>query len=190
MTERKSGVAKRIDARMAWLAKGDVSAHARLTSHQRAAVLRLIEEGATLVELARYEGMPSVSAIYAESYADPQFASDLQAARAASACTVIEEAQSELRDALESNDPDKMRVAAAYHQGSIEYAAKIAPKEFGTLVKLAGSDGGALTVNLVDYAKVSLDVIGKAVESTKASREIEADFADIRDDYSGQAASP
>ncbi len=172
----KTSVQRRINERMSWLQAGDKSEHARLTSHQKQAVLRLLSEGATLVELARYDGMPSVGAIYAESYADADFGKAVQAARADSATTALEEAQHELREALESGDPDRMRIAAAYHSGTIEYAAKIAPKEYGQLVKLAGADGGPLSVQVVSYAieqaKRANSVDGGALKELEASREI------------------
>ena len=172
----RTSVQKRINERKRWLEAGDKSEHAKLTSHQMSAVIRLLEEGATLVEIARYDGMPSVGAVYSQQYADPAFDEAVRAARASAATTALEEAQHELREALESGDPDRMRVASAYHAGTVEYAAKIAPKEYGQLVKLAGADGGALSIQVVSYAIEQADksanaVLGGQLESIEASRE-------------------
>lgn len=148
---RDSTISRRTKERIAWLQAGAASHYDRLTEHQRYAVIRLLEEGATLVEIAALEGMPSASSVYREARENPQFADAVQAARAACAATAIEEAQAELREAAAGNDTDRMSIANAYQRGTLEYAAKIAPREFGQLVKLAGADGGALTVNLVNY---------------------------------------
>jgi len=64
---------------------------------------------------------------------------------------MIDEAQHQLREALETNDPDTMRVAADYHKGTLNYAEKIAPKQFGVMVKHAGADGGQLAIAVVNY---------------------------------------
>ncbi len=138
--------------RLRWLEAGAASEHTALTEHQKAAVVRLIEEGATLVEVAALSGMPSVSTIYRESFQNEPFAQAMRSARAAAATTFIEEAQDNLRIAASSKDTDAMVIASAYHRGSLEYAAKIAPKEFGQLVKIAGADGGALTIQTINYS--------------------------------------
>lgn len=106
--------------------------------------------------------MPSVSTVFREAKLDPAFDSLLQAARAANATASLEEAQQLLRAAASGNDTDKMIIASAYHRGTEAYAAKIAPKEYGTLVKLAGADGGALTIQTINYAAMT----GNADENT------------------------
>lgn len=158
---------KRLDDRVRWLQAGAASEHRALSEHQKAAVLRLTEEGATLIEIATLEGMPSVSSIYREALADAVFADALNAARAASATTAIEEAQHNLRVAATGKDTDEMIIAASYHRGTLDYAAKIAPKEYGQLVKLAGADGGALTVRVISYGTTQ-DIIGGSLESKAA----------------------
>jgi len=163
--ETKTSVQRRVNSRLAWLHKG-IGPREAIGPNIKLALVALIEEGATLVEIARMEGMPSVGTVYNAMKNDPQFATDMDAARGASATTVIEEAQHELREALESGDTDRMSMAVGYHRGSLEYAAKIAPREYGQLLKIAGADGGALTVNVVNYGT------GSPLIDVEASREV------------------
>ena len=179
----KTSVQRRVNERLAWLKEG-AKARDAINEHQKLAVVALITEGATLTEIATLDGMPAVSAVYVETYRDAAFAEAIRAARAASATTIVDEAQHELRDAIESGDTDRMSVASAYHKGSLEYASKIAPREFGQLLKLAGADGGALTIQVIDYAKAGGQLVdAEASHATpavplQAAQSVEASESD------------
>jgi hypothetical protein len=156
-------VQRRIDARLAWL-KAGLPDDGPMTANQKLAVVALISRGATLTEIAAMEGMPSESTIFRATRNDEQFAQDMSEARAMSATVNIDEAQHQLRESLETGDSDAVAMASQYHKATHEYAAKIAPREYGQLVKIAGADGGALTVQVVDYGT------GNRAISTEASR--------------------
>jgi hypothetical protein len=61
------------------------------------------------------------------------------------------------KSATNSSDPDLMRIAEAFHRCAVGYAEKVAPREFGQLVKVGGVDGGALQVQVVSYAVPALE---------------------------------
>lgn len=152
MSSRGESVASaRIEARRLMLLNG--FATTRVTDAQKAAIIALVEHGATLVEIERMIDMPSASTIWRECSRDQPFAEALRLARVVGAATILDEAQDQLRQALETNDPETMRVAADYAKGSTVYAEKIAPKEFGQLVKHAGIDGGAMVVQTIQYSQ-------------------------------------
>ena len=155
MEAKPNTIQRRQLDRLRWLEAGAASEHHKMTEHQKATVLRLTEEGATLVEIAALDGMPSISTVFREAVADATFDAALRSARAANATSSLEEAQQLLREAAQGNDTDKMIIASAYHRGTEAYAAKIAPKEYGQLVKLAGADGGALTIQTISYAAMT-----------------------------------
>lgn len=150
--EARSIAQKRIASRIAMLTQGH--AETRVTDAQKQMIVQLLEHGATFAEIETLAGMPSSVTIWRECRRDAIFAQAVDDARVTSAANILDEAQHQLRQALESNDPDQMRVAAAYAQGCTAYAEKIAPKQFGQLVKHAGADGGALVIQTVNYGAI------------------------------------
>jgi hypothetical protein len=131
---------------------------------QKQMIVALIEHGATVVEIEAMQGMPSAATIWRECNRDPAFDQAMTDARVSSASSILDEAQHQLRKALESNDPDQMRIAAAYAQGATAYVEKIAPKQYGAMLKHAGADGGALSVAVINYAAQDM---GKLVDASE-----------------------
>lgn len=154
---------KRIAARVDWLQAG-MPEHGRMTPEQKRAVIALVEHGATIVEIETLEGMPSARTIYREKHSDAEFGAALDKAIVMRAAVILDEAHHNMREALETNDPDTVRNGLAFVQAAKEYVERTAPKEYGQLLKLAGHDGGQLSVLTIDYAK-ALDA-GKLREST------------------------
>lgn len=152
-----------------------------LTDDERAHVLSLLTEGATLSEIVTVRGITSYGALYVTRTADAAFDAEVRAALAQNAEAAIAEAAEMSRDAAESNDADRMRVAEAFHRCATTYAEKVAPKEYGQLVKLGGHDGGALNLSVVNYAVLSAPDVGKLTEVQDRSRArlIDAEFEDI-----------
>lgn len=89
--------------------------------------------------------------------------------------TAIAEAQEFGKQAAAEGNPDMMRVAESFGRLSTTYAEKIAPKEFGQLVKLGDHNGGALQIVVANFAPLnggalSSDDIGKAEHLAVGSR--------------------
>lgn len=163
---RETVISRRIAERLESLNK-QAMPHA-ISDECKAKLIELVQHGATLTEIETLRGMPRANYVWQECKRDPAFGQALQEARVIAAANVLEEAQHHLRDAVESNDPDVMRIASDYARASTAYAEKIAPKEFGQLVKHAGADGGALTVNVVQYAIEAPAVIGGTLQDESA----------------------
>lgn len=174
MAKQRSVIASRVAARLAMLHEG--VAPTGISPLRKAKIVELIQHGATLTEIETLDGMPRANTIWDECKRDPAFAQAMSEARAVAAASILDEAQHNLRDAAQNNDPDKMRIAADYARGCVAYAEKIAPREFGQLVKLAGADGGALTISVVNYAEGQQAISGGTLEgqAVLAREEIEA----------------
>lgn len=174
MSRKETTISQRLAQRLEMLRSGQHETS--ISPEHKAAIVALVEHGATIVEIEAIEGMPSVVTIWRECKRDEAFGQALQSARVTAAASILDEAHQELRRALDTGDPDTMKIASDYVRGATSYVEKIAPKEFGTLVKLAGADGGALTVQVVDYAK-SHEVQGGSLkyDESHAREAIEAD---------------
>lgn len=135
---------------------------ALLSEDQKVIMLALIREGATMTAVCRRAGMPKLTDIYATCEVDKAFAAALDQARRVQATSRLDRAQDVLDDAVSGGDVDDIRAAAVYATETTRYAEKIAPREYGQLVKLAGADGGALTVQITDYSNATGEVQGAA----------------------------
>lgn len=152
-----------------------------LTAKQRTRVLAMLTEGATLSEITTTRGIASHGSIYRSRAADPMFDAEVRQALTQNAEAAIAEAAEMSRSAADSGNPDAMRVAEAFHRCALTYAEKVAPKEYGQLVKLGSHDGGPLAVHVVSYAVLGADV-GKplqALEPSHAREAIDAGFAEV-----------
>lgn len=148
MAREKTSLAKSdIDAAIARLHDPDKP----VSDKQKLALVKLLREGCTLTGACRRKGMPTMFSVYKAMERDPQFAAAMAQARVLQATSRIDRAQDILDEAITSDDIDKIRGAAVYAEQTTKYAEKIAPRDFGQLVKLAGSDGGALIVQVTQY---------------------------------------
>lgn len=123
-----------------------------LDAATRAHVLELVREGATLAEICTLRGVTSYTRLYHTRSIDPVFDAEVRAAATMGAETAISEAQELSKAAAQEGNPDLMRVAESFARVSMLYAEKIAPREFGQLVKLGNHDGGPLSLQVVNYA--------------------------------------
>lgn len=170
---------RRIAKRIEWLEAG-MPERVRMTDAQKKAVIALVEDGATLVEIETLEGMPSARTIHREKHSDPAFGAALDEAIVMRASIILDEAHHNIREAMDTNDPDTVRNAAAYVQAAREYSERTAPKEYGALLKLAGHDGGQLSVVTIDYSK-AIDA-GKLIESTDSHAREEASLLEAKEE--------
>lgn len=155
-----------------------------LDAETRELILMLLREGATLAEICTNRKVTSYTRFYCTRKADAEFDAEVRDAAVMGAETAIAEAQEFSKAAAETGNPDLMRVAEAFARISTSYAEKIAPKEFGQLVKLGGADGGAITVQTINFApvdggKLQGEIVGKFEQLAVASR--------ARDDNAEQA---
>lgn len=124
-----------------------------LDEKSKALVLALLQAGATILEVTRRKGMPKLGDVWATLEADAVFKVAFHKAAANGAATMLAEAQDVARDAAISGDPDEVRAADMYMRVVEKYVEKIAPREYGQLVKLAGDEAhAAITVQLVQFA--------------------------------------
>lgn len=124
-----------------------------ISAECKRAITELIKDGATFSEIADLSGMPSRVAIWDELARDDAWRVEMDKARLAGAMSELDTSHAHLKDAAEKDDIDAIRAAAVYAEQTRAYVEKIAPREFGALVKLAGADGGALTVQVMDYGQ-------------------------------------
>ena len=121
----------------------------------------------------------SYSDFYATRSADLAFDAAIRQATAQGAEAAISEAAEFSRQAAKGNDPDLVKIAEAFHRCTVSYAEKMAPREFGQFVKLANPDGGALELQVVNYAVPVVDA--KPLQSIEApgGKAIEAKYDDV-----------
>lgn len=152
---------------------------AAMTAKQRETILQLLEEGATLSEIFTIRGICGYGTFYRARQADPAFDTSIRAALAQGAEAAIAEAAELSRKAADSNNPDEMRVAEAFHRCAMQYAEKCAPREYGQLLKLGSHDGGPLSLSVVSYAVplIASDVpkVGQ-LDAPNARDAIDAEF--------------
>jgi len=128
-----------------------------LDGAQRATILTLLAEGATLAEIFTIRGITSYSDFYATRNADGEFDAAVRGATAQGAEAAIAEAAEVGKAASSSSDPDLMRIAEAFHRCALAYAEKTAPREYGQLIKLSNPEGGPLSLHVVSYAMPSVE---------------------------------
>jgi hypothetical protein len=165
-TESKSVVEQSRERRDAIVKRG-VQKPELLDGDQRATILTLLAEGATLAEIFTIRGITSYSDFYATRNADGEFDAAVRGAMAQGAEAAIAEAAEVGKAASSSGDPDLMRIAEAFHRCALSYAEKTAPREYGQLIKLSNPEDGPLTLHVVNYAV-------SAVESKPPLKAIDA----------------
>jgi hypothetical protein len=135
----------------------------------KARVIGLFEEGMTITELFRTLGMPNGASYWRACDADPAFATLAKQAQARGAAVKMALAQENAEREAESRDPDRARVAQSLCAVTMTYAEKIAPKEFGQLVKL-GSDGSMpFAVHVINYGTLEGGALTQADSTNDAS---------------------
>lgn len=179
MAKALNPVVRANERRDAVLKRGKMPA--AMTSKQRETILQLLEEGATLSEIFTIRGICGYGTFYRARQADAAFDDCVRKALAQGAEAAIAEAAELSRRAAISQNPDEMRIAESFHRCALAYAEKCAPREYGQLLKLGSSDGGPLSLSVVNYAipLVAKDVpkIGH-LDEPRAHEPLDADFSE------------
>jgi len=130
------------------------------TDDIRAHVLQLFRDGATSTEIDATPFMPSVDAQANECKRNPEFAAAVQEARAIGARAMLDEANDLARQVAVADDDgtinvDNVRAAESYARTINGFVEKVAPREYGPLLKLgADADGAAMPIiQIVSFAK-------------------------------------
>lgn len=127
-------------------------ADARMDADMKARVLALVAAGATITEVCSRVGFTTPVPVWRACDADDKFRNSLREAQARGAATILAEAHDNARDAAIGDDPDKMRIADMYSRTATAFAEKMAPKEYGSLVKIAGdAELAAVQVTITKY---------------------------------------
>jgi hypothetical protein len=123
-----------------------------LTEEQKMRILDGIRSGQSLASVLRdNDDLPGARAINALRRKDAQFAADFEAARVEGLETNADEA---LDFAYAVRGNKALTVAASKYASTVtQIAAALAPKRFGTMLKVAGADGEKLSVALVNYSE-------------------------------------
>lgn len=131
--------------------RGELNAVFEWSTDLQDAIIDLVSHGATLTEVERLTGMPSIAQINRRRRLVPAFDEAIRRAQYDRATAVLDEAHDYLRLCVETGDPDAIRGAEAYVRAATSYAERTAPKEYGALLKHAGADGGPLQVQVMQY---------------------------------------
>ncbi len=127
-------------------------ADARMDDTMRQRVLALVAAGATITEVCSRVGFTTAVPVWRACSADDKFRNALREAQAQGAAVILAEAHDNARDAASGGDPDKMRIADMYSRTATAFAEKMAPKEYGSLVKIAGdAELAAVQVTITKY---------------------------------------
>lgn len=128
-------------------------------------IIKALELGATLTEIARTPGLPHLSAIHAERKKDTDFDAAVREARIIGAEIKLDIVAENAEREAESRDPDRMRVAQMLAAVTTTYVEKIAPKEYGQLVKLGSDPNAPLAVHVIDYSALHGGSLNTQVDS-------------------------
>lgn len=130
------------------------------TDDIRAHVIQLFRDGATSTEIDASPFMPSVDAQANECKRNPEFAVAVQEARAIGAKAMLDEANDLARQVAVADEygdinVDNVRAAESYARTISGFVEKVAPREYGPLLKLgADADAGAMPIiQIVSFAK-------------------------------------
>jgi hypothetical protein len=131
------------------------------TSELKAEICRLLSEGATTREVCDLPSMPARKTLFEWLSADHEFRAHYEEAKVLAAQVIVDEAMDYAREAVESgsgSDHTRARIAESFANVAIKYAEKVAPRQFGQLVKLGNSEGdGPAVIQLVNYATQAID---------------------------------
>lgn len=123
-----------------------------LTPDMQDEIVRRLSDGEYMSDILSDEHLPSRSTIMNARRADPVFDEAIRRAMAECMDANLDMAAQFVKGASEANDVDQQRVAEIYAKSVASVAEKLAPITHGALLKMAGADGGALTVAVVNYA--------------------------------------
>lgn len=130
------------------------------TDEIRAKVVQMFKDGSTSTEIDALPFMPSVVAQLDEQKRNPEFAAAVQEARAYGAKAMLDEANDLARQVAVADEDgtinvDNVRAAEAYARTINGFVEKVAPREYGPLLKLgADADAGAMPIiQIVSFAK-------------------------------------
>lgn len=150
-------------------------------------VLWMLEQGSTLTEIARLQGMPCLYAINAERKRDPQFDADIDQARVVGLGVKMDLCAENAEREAESRDPDRMRVAQMLAAVMTSYAEKIAPKQYGQLVKLGGDANAPLAVHVINYGTLNGGALTPVVTGNEQAYAREIDLSGVHDAKAAQS---
>lgn len=160
----------------------------------RAEILRLLKEGCTTSEICHLPGYPSRAVLFDWLQADPAFRAEYEAAKVAAAEAVLDEALDRGRDAgvpvdaHGKQDLGRMKVAQAFANIATAYAAAIAPRQYGQLVKVGAEAGaGGITIQVVQYEQPRT---GRATEKASEIKALERDTDTQKEAQSGANGDP
>jgi uncharacterized membrane protein len=123
-----------------------------LTADQENYVIEMLAMGATVGEIAAIRNNPSIPDILDHIRKDAPFSHRARQARAEGAAVMLEDAADMLNRAAETGRDDHIKAAAMYHNAVIAHVAKVAPREFGPLLKIAGdAEQDKLSVSIVRF---------------------------------------
>lgn len=143
---------------------------AELSDFDKSEILRGLISGTGITTILKdLPGAPGFGAVIRARRHDAAFDAAYAEARAAGAEVLIDEAL----DYSFGARADKQLSTAAHRYADtiLKSAEKLAPKQYGPLLKLAGHDGNALSINVVTFQEKPqqlIDVTAETVEPDKA----------------------
>lgn len=124
-----------------------------LSDYDKAEIIRGLTVGTGITTILKdLPGAPGFGAVIRARRRDPEFDGAYAQARAAAAEILIDEAL-DYSYAVRS-DKQLSTAAHRYADTILKSAEKMAPKEYGPLLKLAGHDGGRLAVAVISFKDV------------------------------------
>lgn len=162
----KSVLTTQQSSEIAFIRTGDSDGPADLSEADKAAVIEGLHGGLSLATILRIR--PSISgsiAVYRARRNDPAFDKAYTDAKNAGIAVRIDESVDYAMSVRA--DAKKAVGAAQYARAVLMSAEKLAPKEFGPLVKVAGHDGNALSISVISFKDAGAVVLdAEAVEVT------------------------
>ena len=119
----------------------------------KARFLALMRAGEWPTDICDDTSMPPYSAFRQAMAEDETFAADFEEAFRVMADQSLCDASKFARESAETGNVDLMRIADIYAKSLNSALEKLAPRDYGALIKHAGAEGGPLQVQVISYAK-------------------------------------
>lgn len=151
-----------------------------ITETDKALILEALSRGVQITQACEMLGIRAPTRVYDAVDRDAIFAADFKAAQAKGAHALLAAAHEFAVEELASKDPDRMRCADMMMRVTTAFVEKMAPREYGPLVKLGSDPDAPLQVQVVSYA----------IPTIAAIQPVELISEDTSRAYADQANNP
>lgn len=126
--------------------------HIPMTAEHKAQIIARLQAGEFITDICADDAIPGLAELARQRKADPEFDQAYRDALATCLDVAMADSAAFAQALAQTGDDKAQRIAEIYSNTMARVAEKLSPQTHGPLLKMAGADGGAITVALVQYA--------------------------------------